>query len=106
MDIALILLTNYSGTQWVITGNDYSTLEWFDESPKPTEAELEAQWPQVEYQLAYDAVSAARLAGYRDKSDPIFFQYQRGEKTEQEWLDAVQAINDANPYPPAPKVAK
>lgn len=41
----------------------------------------------------------ARKLGYQMYSDPIFFQWQRGEKTEQEWLDAVQAVNDANPYP-------
>ena len=46
-----------------------------------------------------EAVSWTRRALYQAVSDPIFFQYQRGEKTEQEWLDAVQAINDANPYP-------
>jgi hypothetical protein len=28
-------------------------------------------------------------------------QYQRGDATEQEWLDAVQAVKDAHPYPEA-----
>jgi hypothetical protein len=32
-------------------------------------------------------------------SDAVFLKWQRGEATKQEWLDAVQAINDANPYP-------
>jgi len=32
----------------------------------------------------------------------LFFEYQRGEATEQEWLDAVQAVKDAHPYPEAP----
>ena len=55
------------------------------------------------FQREYDAVTVARSNAYSAPggSDGIFFQYQRGEKTEQEWLDAVQAINDANPYPVA-----
>lgn len=36
---------------------------------------------------------------YWEKSDPLFFSWQRGETTEQEWLDAVQAVKDQLPYP-------
>lgn len=99
MDISLILSNRYPQKQWSLDGNNYSELEWLSNTPKPTEAELEAQWPDVQYQVAYDAVTVARQAGYQSTSDPIFMQYQRGEATEQEWLDAVQAVKDANPYP-------
>jgi len=61
-------------------------------------AEAEA-WIAGEYQRNYDAVTAQRQTDYNKYSDPIFMQYQRGEATEQEWLDAVQAVKDANPYP-------
>lgn len=61
-------------------------------------AEREA-WDAGAYQREYDAVTVARQQGYQSTSDPIFMQYQRGEATEQEWLDAVQAVKDANPYP-------
>lgn len=101
MDIIVILSTNYSGAEWLLTGDDYDGLEWLDESPKPTQAELEAQWADVQYKVAYDAVSASRHSAYiaSNGSDAVFMKYQRGEATEQEWLDAVTAINDANPYP-------
>lgn len=99
MNIALILTRNYQGSEWTLLGEDYSGLTWLSDSPKPTEVELEAQWSDVQYQAQYDAVTVARQAGYRSTSDPIFMQYQRGEATEQEWLDAVQAVKDANPYP-------
>ncbi len=82
-----------------MVGNSYSGLSWYDETPQPTEADLTALWPQTQYQIAYKAVEKNRADQYREISDPIFFQYQRGTKTEQEWLDAVQAIKDANPYP-------
>jgi hypothetical protein len=42
--------------------------------------------------------SQLREEQYKLKSDPIFFQYQRGSKTEQEWLDAVNAIKTQLPY--------
>lgn len=99
MDIALILEKRFAGAGYVLVGNEYAGLEWLDASPKPTEKELEALWPDVQFQAEYDLVSNARLAGYREVSDPIFFQFQRDEKTKQEWLDAVASINEANPYP-------
>jgi hypothetical protein len=40
-----------------------------------------------------------RADAYRDESDPLFFKWQRGEGTEQEWMDAVQSIRDRYPYP-------
>lgn len=44
-------------------------------------------------------VEDARRAAYQIYADPLFFGWQRGENTEQEWLDAVQAVKDENPYP-------
>jgi hypothetical protein len=101
MDIVLILANNYAGAEWSLTGDSYAGLNWLDESAKPTEAELESQWADVQYKVAYDAVSASRHSAYvaPNGSDSVFMQYQRGQATEQEWLDAVAAINTANPYP-------
>ena len=101
MDISLILTTNYKGSQWALNGEDYSDLVWLDGSPKPSEKELKAQWADVKYQSDLQAVKDARHAAYiaPEGSDAVFMKYQRGEATEQEWLDAVQAINDAHPYP-------
>lgn len=39
-----------------------------------------------------------RAKAYLIESDPIFFQYQRGSKTEQEWLDAVNSVKARFPY--------
>lgn len=57
------------------------------------------------------ATDAARIAeidrqraeAYRAESDPLFFKAQRGEATQQEWLDAVAAIKARLPKTqPAP----
>jgi hypothetical protein len=99
MDITAVLSAKFPGAEWTLNGDEYDSLTWLSDSPKPTEAELEALWPQVEYENAHKAVEFARAQAYRETSDPIFFQYQRGTATEQEWLDAVQAVKDAHPYP-------
>jgi hypothetical protein len=55
MNIAEILNKNYSDKQYVIIGNTYQGLKWLDESPKPTKAKLESEWPEVESKLLADA---------------------------------------------------
>jgi hypothetical protein len=102
MDISLVLTKRYPGAEWSLDGNSYSGLTWLSAGKKPTLKALEAEWAQVEYEVAYEAVQKARQIAYQAESDPIFFDYQRGEVTEQEWLDAVQAVKDAHPYPVDP----
>jgi hypothetical protein len=102
MDIPKILSKRYPGAQWTLNGDSYSGLTWLSDGDAPTLAELEAEWAQVEYEVAYEAVQKARQAAYQATSDPVFFDFQRGEVTEQDWLDAVQAVKDAYPYPVDP----
>lgn len=99
MDIAQILTQRYPDAEWTLNGDNYNGLTWLSDTPKPTLADLQAEWAQVEYEVAYAAVQAKRQAAYQSESDPVFFDYQRGEVTEQVWLDAVQAVKDAHPYP-------
>jgi len=50
-----ILSVNYVGSQWAMSGNDYSTLEWFSDTPKPTQSELDALAPNTDEVLAKNA---------------------------------------------------
>ena len=54
IDYSLILVTNYTDKKWSI-GETYDSLEWFDESPKPTQAELDALWESTQAQAEADA---------------------------------------------------
>jgi hypothetical protein len=101
MDIPVILGTKYRGSEWYMNGEEYAGLTWLSDTPKPSKATLEKLWPTVEYELAYEQVERSRQQAYQETADPLFFEYQRGDATEQEWLDAVQAVKDAHPYPPA-----
>jgi len=51
IDYHLILITNYSGKGWVISGDSYDGLIWHDESPKPTQSELDALWESTQAQI-------------------------------------------------------
>jgi hypothetical protein len=101
MDIPAILSRRYADAEWALSGDNYSGLKWFSEGKAPTEKQLEALWPEVQHEVAMEQVEQARAVAYRENSDPLFFKYQRGSATEQEWLDAVQAVKDAHPYPEA-----
>ena len=101
-DYLAVLVANYPTDDWVLRGDTYDGLDWLSDTPKPTQAELDAAWPAVQYAQAYAIVEAARRAAYATDSDPLFFEWQRGDGTEQAWLDAVAAVKAAHPYPPAP----
>jgi hypothetical protein len=58
IDYSLILSTNYLGKKWVFKDYDYAGLEWFDESPKPTQAELDALWESTQATVTAKAQAA------------------------------------------------
>jgi hypothetical protein len=101
-DYTLILTSKYPGSTWTLDGDDYDGLVWLSDTPQPTKAELDALWPQVQYEQQVASVEAARLVAYEHQSDPLFFKWQRGDATELEWREAVAKVKAENPYPPAP----
>jgi len=55
--------------------------------------------PYVPEPVTVEQVEAQRRQAFVTESDPLFFRWQRGEVTEQEWLGKVQQIRERNPYP-------
>ena len=102
-DYAAVLIANYPGSIWTLDGDDYSGLTWLSDTTKPTQAELDAAWPQVAYQQQVTSVENARRLAYETQSDGLFFEWQRGDGTEAAWREAVAKVKLAHPYPPAPK---
>lgn len=101
-DYAAVLTANYPDAEWTLEGDTYDGLTWLSDTPKPSQAELDAAWSQVNYKQQVAEIEQTRRIAYETQSDPLFFEWQRGDGTEQAWLDAVAAVKAANPYPPAP----
>jgi len=99
IDYTAILTANYQGSTWTLNGDTYDGLTWLSDTPKPTQAELDAQWPAVQQSRQQARVDQQRHAAYVAESDPLFFQWQRGEATEQQWRDKVAEIQTRYPDP-------
>ena len=71
---------------------------------EPTADELkqmeidQAVWSANEDQRKKDEVDQKRRSAYQLEADPLFFGWQRGENTEQVWLDKVAEIRARHPY--------
>lgn len=98
IDLPATLNVIRPGAAWSLNGDEYDGLDWHDESPKPTLADIEAAWPDVQISLANEAARRSRLAAFRDEADPLFFGWQRGENAEQAWLDKCEEIRQRFPY--------
>ena len=60
-DYAAVLSENYADAMWELDGDAYDGLTWLSNSPKPSQAELDAAWPAVQ-QAQADAVAAKEAA--------------------------------------------
>ena len=61
IDYPVVLAANYPDAEWQLDGDSYDGLTWLSDTPKPTQAELDAAWPAVQ-QAQADAVAAKEAA--------------------------------------------
>ena len=102
VNYAQVLTNLYPGTPWIITDNDYSTLDWQDDSPKPTKKTLDNAWPQVQYDNEVARIKAERRARYAAETDGLYFEAMRGDGNLDAWNAATAQIRADLPYPEAP----
>ena len=64
IDYTTILSRRYVGKEWTLNGDSYDGLTWLSKSKKPTQAELDALWADVQAEIASEvsAKAAAREA--------------------------------------------
>lgn len=84
---------------YVIAGEPAEIVLWENSEPQPSYNEIKEASIRGEYMRKFADVEKSRQFAYQSNSDPLFFGWQRGENTEQDWLNAVQAVKDAHPYP-------
>lgn len=61
-------------------------------------AEREA-WEAGAHDRAMEDVRKARQNAYQQTADPLFFKFQAGEATKEEWLTAREEVVASHPYP-------
>lgn len=98
MDIPIILSKIRPGAVWSISENRYETLNWKDDSPKPSYGEILEAWETIESEVYNEKMEGLRKAAYEKESDPLFFKYQRGSSEKSEWLEKVEEIKQRYPY--------
>lgn len=54
---------------------------------------------EVALEQAQQTAQTNRASAYRTEADPLFFQYQAGEVTKEEWLAKREEIRARYPYP-------
>jgi len=86
-------LTEGQRAQW--TGDTWTVV---DPVPEP-EPEPE---PEPTYEELLAQAEAKRRSAYQQEADPLFFKWQRGTATEQEWLDKIAEIKLRYPDPEVP----
>jgi len=101
-DYAAVLGAIRPTSLWSMTDNDYSTLDWQSDDPKPTKKTLDDAWPQVEYDREHANVEAARRVRYQAETDGLFFAAQRDGTPLTAWQAAVDQIKADLPYPDVP----
>lgn len=83
MDIPLTLTFMRPGEEWQLDGETYEGLTWLADTPKPTEAEITAEWPNalaaheaklVEAEQARaDAIAHAKSLGFTDAMIAVMY---------------------------------
>jgi hypothetical protein len=93
-DYAAVLTAIRPGAEWTLNGNDYAGLTWLDDSPKPTQQELDDAWPSVRDDLAWKQVRAERdrLLSVCDWTQVADAPLAADER--EAWADYRQALRD------------
>ena len=63
----------------------------FDKEVSPTQEQLDALYEEISGEKPV-SLDEKRRQAYRDESDPLFFKWQRGEATMEEWLAKIAEI--------------
>ena len=76
-------------------------IAWYGPDPEPTVAEMQAAWDNFESTTGGFAKLNARRErslDYQLEADPLFFKWQAGEGTREEWIAKREEIKARYPY--------
>ena len=92
MKLSKILSLKHGGKDWILKKeDDYSTLEWNEETPKPTEQELLDAVPQLEVDLKWEEIRRKRNK-LLEESD--YTQLDDSPRNKVAWRTYRQSLRD------------
>lgn len=100
VNIADLILSLVPNARFSTIGNptnaaEYeSNVNWMDDRAMPDWETVMARITICETEKRKQLEKDFKRSKYELLSDPIFFQYQRGEKTREEWLDIFEQIHN------------
>lgn len=80
-------------------GGGQKIIMWKLPQPVPTDAELEAVWPDAEKQDIYNQAHDARRQAYIEEADVLAYKVLRGEATRKQYKEKIAEIKARYPYP-------
>ena len=105
MNYCAVLKKHYDGKIWGIA-EDYSTLDWGDPSPKPTDDELKEHWNNMKHEYLEDIMRQQRNQLLRDSDHCALPDFPQRDK----WILYRQALRDFpsiwlpdRPFPETPE---
>ena len=84
---------------FAISGEPAEIIVWENEAKQPTNAAIAKAAPKGAYMREVATVESNRKTAYANESDPLFFQWQAGEGTEEAWKAKRAEIEARYPYP-------
>jgi hypothetical protein len=115
IDYAQILSVNYPESQWSLNGDSYDGLIWYSDTPKPTQAELDALAIPTQETIAKqsckkqasDLLYATDWTTIPDVADPANSPYLTNQAAFIAWRNQIRALA-INPvvdpvFPPKPE---
>ena len=100
MDIFNAVLSLMPEAKFSLCGDEYENIVWFDENefPPPSKEEVLIEAERLQEKLKIQQIENSRSVAYRQEADPLFFKYQRGEATKEEWEAKIEEIRQRYPY--------
>ena len=98
-DITHAILALKPGAEWNLRGDDYSGLEWLDESQtKPTEEEVVRKFAELKYMYEINQYQRDRKVAYPSAGDQFDRIFHDGVEA---WKGDIQGIKNVYPrkYP-------
>lgn len=80
------------GAQWILNGETLDGLEWLDESPRPTDREIEAEIERLKPIVAYRASRQEAYPAVEEQLDMIYHNIEN-------WKTTIADIKERFPKP-------